>query len=245
MTMSNGTAAVQLEGVIKSFGDHVAVNDLSFFVPKGVIYGFLGPNGAGKTTTLRMLIGIFYPDEGRISVLGQSNPAAVKERIGYLPEDRGIYDKMKLGELVSYFGELKGMPAALARSRADEVLVKFGLGEWRDAKCQVLSKGMAQKAQILATILHEPELVILDEPFAGLDPVAASGVEAIIRDFSVGAGFEDSAPRSLLLTEHDIPRALSLADEIVVLSSGKISFHSATRDTSVEQISSALAEEFK
>ena len=214
MTMSNGTAAVQLEGVIKSFGDHVAVNDLSFCVPKGVIYGFLGPNGAGKTTTLRMLIGIFYPDEGRISVLGQSNPAAVKERIGYLPEDRGIYDKMKLGELVSYFGELKGMPAALARSHADEVLVKFGLGEWRDAKCQVLSKGMAQKAQILATILHEPELVILDEPFAGLDPVNRDLMRDVILDLK-------RQGKSVIFSTHVMEQAEQICDHVLLINQGR------------------------
>ncbi len=157
--MGGMSDAVQLEAVVKRFGDHVAVDCLSFSVPTGLIYGFLGPNGAGKTTTLRMLIGIFYPDAGRITVLGQANPAAIKARIGYLPEDRGLYDKMKLGELVSYYGELKGMPAGKARMRAKQLLEQFGLGEWWDAKCQALSKGMAQKAQILATILHEPELV--------------------------------------------------------------------------------------
>ena len=212
--MGGMSDAVQLEGVVKRFGDHVAVDGLSFSVPTGLIYGFLGPNGAGKTTTLRMLIGIFYPDAGRITVLGQANPAAIKARIGYLPEDRGLYDKMRLGELVSYYGELKGMPAGKARMRAKQLLEQFGLGEWWDTKCQALSKGMAQKAQILATILHEPELVILDEPFAGLDPVNRDVMRDVILDLK-------RQGKTVVFSTHVMEQAEQVCDNVLLINRGQ------------------------
>jgi len=163
--------AIALSGVTKRFGDVLAVDDVSLEVPYGAVYGFLGPNGAGKTTAIRMIMSIFYPDAGRLTVLGSANPESVKDRLGYLPEEKGLYKKMKTGELLTYFGRLKGMATGAARTKAREMLDRFGLGEWHDKKCDALSKGMGQKVQILGTLIHEPELVILDEPFAGLDPV--------------------------------------------------------------------------
>jgi ABC-2 type transport system ATP-binding protein len=172
--------ALTLDGITKRFGDVVAVNDVSLRVSEGSIYGFIGPNGAGKTTTIRIIMSIFYHDAGIIAVLGSHSPEAVKDRLGYLPEEKGLYKKMKAGELVAYFGKLKGLAAGEARSRAARLLTEFGLGDWIEKKCETLSKGMSQKVQILATLIHEPDLVILDEPFAGLDPVNVQVVRDVI-----------------------------------------------------------------
>jgi len=206
--------AIELEGVEKRFGAKVAVDGLSLEVPRGCIYGFLGPNGAGKTTTLRMIIGIFYPDAGRLSVLGQSDPASVKERIGYLPEERGLYEKMRVRDLMTYFGQLKGMGTGLARKRASELLQRYGLGESADKKCQALSKGMAQKAQILATLIHEPELIILDEPFSGLDPLNRD----LMRDLILQLKREG---RSVIFSTHIMEQAEQICDRVLLIDDGR------------------------
>lgn len=206
--------AIELEGVEKRFGAKVAVDGLSLEVPRGCIYGFLGPNGAGKTTTLRMIIGIFHPDAGRVSVLGQSDPASVKERIGYLPEERGLYEKMRVRDLMTYFGQLKGMEAGLARKRASELLQRYGLGESADKKCQALSKGMAQKAQILATLIHEPELIILDEPFSGLDPLNRD----LMRDLILQLKREG---RSVIFSTHIMEQAEQICDRVLLIDDGR------------------------
>ena len=163
--------ALILDHVTKRFGDFTAVDDLSLQVPKGCIYGFLGQNGAGKTTTIRMVMSIFHPDAGAITVLGEPDAQRVKDKLGYLPEEKGLYKKMKTAEIVAYFGKLKGMDATTANLKARELLTSYGLGEWLDKKCESMSKGMGQKVQLLGTLIHDPELVILDEPFSGLDPV--------------------------------------------------------------------------
>ena len=163
--------ALEIEKVTKKFGDFYAVKDLSFHIPQGAIYGLLGPNGAGKTTTIRMVMNIIIPDSGVIHVLGQSMDERMKERIGYLPEDRGLYPKMKIGELLFFLADLKGMKKSEARQNIDEWLQRFDLTDWRTTKAEELSKGMQQKVQFIATVLHKPELIILDEPFGGLDPV--------------------------------------------------------------------------
>ena len=206
--------AIELEGVEKRFGAKVAVDGLSLEVPRGCIYGFLGPNGAGKTTTLRMIIGIFHPDAGRVSVLGQSDPASVKERIGYLPEERGLYEKMRVRDLMTYFGQLKGMETGLARKRASELLQRYGLGESADKKCQALSKGMAQKAQILATLIHEPELIILDEPFSGLDPLNRD----LMRDLILQLKREG---RSVIFSTHIMEQAEQICDRVLLIDDGR------------------------
>ncbi|MCX5737073.1 MAG: ATP-binding cassette domain-containing protein, partial [Proteobacteria bacterium] len=173
--------ALKLEHVHKAFGDFVAVEDLSVEIPAGVVYGFIGPNGAGKTTTLRMLVDIIRPDRGTITVLGTSDPAHIRARIGYLPEERGIYKKMRALEFVTYIGTLKGMSPRAARERGAQLLDQFELGAWKQASVDALSKGMQQKLQFIATIVHDPELLILDEPFAGLDPVNIEALkEAIV-----------------------------------------------------------------
>ncbi len=163
--------ALEVEGVTKKFGDFFAVNKLSFNIPKGTIYGLLGPNGAGKTTTIRMVMNIIMPDEGSIKVLERKMDEEMKERIGYLPEDRGLYPKMKVGELLVFLAELKSLRGSQARKEIDFWLDRFDLLDWKAKKVEELSRGMQQKLQFIVTVIHQPELIILDEPFSGLDPV--------------------------------------------------------------------------
>jgi len=205
--------AITLDGITKRFGDVVAVDDVSLRVPQGCIYGFLGPNGAGKTTTIRIIMSIFYPDAGQISVLGSPNPEAVKDRLGYLPEEKGLYKKMKTGELVAYFGKLKGLSTAVARERAKALLVEFGLGDWIDKNTEALSKGMGQKVQILSTLIHEPELVILDEPFAGLDPVNVQVVRDLILEMK-------RQGRTVIFSTHVMEQAEQICDYIFLINKG-------------------------
>lgn len=166
--MTNGNI-VDIENVSKSFGSTRAVRDLSLAVPPGSIYGFIGPNGSGKTTTLRMIMRIYHPDEGHVRVLGAESLSAANDRIGYLPEERGLYKKMKVRELLRFYAELKGCRDF--KAPVADWLDKLGLANWADKKIETLSKGMAQKVQFISAVIHEPELVILDEPFSGLDPV--------------------------------------------------------------------------
>ena len=206
--------ALTLEGVCKSFGTVRAVDDVSLASPEGTIYGFLGQNGAGKTTTLRMVMSILYPDAGRICVLGQDRPEAVKDRLGYLPEEKGLYKKMRLGELLTYFGRLKGMGAADAKRRSHELLQQLGLGEWIDRKCETLSKGMGQKVQVLGTLIHEPELVILDEPFSGLDPVNVETMRRLILDMK-------RQGRTVIFSTHIMEQAEQICDAIFLIHRGR------------------------
>lgn len=205
--------ALVLDHVTKRFGPVLAVNDISLTIPPGRIYGFLGPNGAGKTTTIRMIMSILYPDTGSITVLGQPNAEAVKDRLGYLPEEKGLYKKMKTAELVTYFGRLKGMPAAAAKAKAADLLRRFGLGDWVDKKCETLSKGMGQKVQILATLIHDPELVILDEPFSGLDPVNVEVVREVILQLK-------REGRTVIFSTHVMEQAEQICDYIVLINRG-------------------------
>ena len=207
--------AVALDRVRKNFGDFVAVNDISLRIPQGSIYGFLGPNGAGKTTTIRMMMSIFYPDSGTISILGQPNSEVIKDRLGYLPEEKGLYKNMKAGDLVAYFGRLKGMSRADARAKGNALLERFGLGEWINAKCKALSKGMGQKVQILSTLMHDPELVILDEPFSGLDPVNTEVVRDIILDMK-------RAGKTVIFSTHVMEHAEQICDHVVLINKGRI-----------------------
>ena len=206
--------AVVLEGVRKSFGEKVALEDLWLRIPTGCICGFLGPNGAGKTTTIRLIIGIFRPDAGRIQVLGQADPALVKHRLGYLPEEKGLYKKMKVQDLILYFAQLKGMEVGQARQRAGELLATLGLAEWADKKCEALSKGMGQKLQILISLIHRPELVILDEPFSGLDPLSRDAM----RDLIVELRREG---RTVIFSTHVMEQAEQLCDRVVLIDQGR------------------------
>ena len=206
--------AVRLSSVTKSFGQHVAVSDLSLVVPKGSIYGFIGPNGSGKTTTIRMILHVFHPDSGEIEVLGQQQTRAANDRIGYLPEERGLYKKMKVRAILGYYGELKGMTAADAKSEGMRWLERFDLGEWADKKVETLSKGMAQKVQFITTVLGRPELLILDEPFSGLDPVNLEVLREAILDLN-------RQGTTIIFSTHDMSMAETMCDFIFMIFRGK------------------------
>lgn len=163
--------ALEVENVTKSFGDFYAVKNLSFKIPEGTIYSLLGPNGAGKTTTIRMVMNIIIPDEGSVKILDQKMDEDMKSRIGYLPEERGLYPRMKVGELLLFLAELKGLHGQDARKKIDNWIERFDLTDWKFKKAEELSRGMQQKIQFIATVIHQPDLIILDEPFSGLDPV--------------------------------------------------------------------------
>lgn len=209
--------ALQLDHVSKHFGTFTAVDDLTLRVPKGCIYGFLGQNGAGKTTTIRMVMSIFHPDQGTLSVLGHPDAQQVKDRLGYLPEEKGLYKKMKTAEIVAYFGKLKGMDASTANLRARELLTRYGLGDWLDKKCEAMSKGMGQKVQVLGTIIHEPELVILDEPFSGLDPVNRDTMRDLILDMK-------RQGRTVIFSTHGMEHAEQLCDYVMMIHKSKLQF---------------------
>lgn len=206
--------SLTLEDVTKRFGLNLAVDNLSAQIPEGSIYGFLGPNGAGKTTTIRMVMSILYPDAGTITVLGSQAPERVKDRLGYLPEEKGLYKKMRAGELVTYFGRLKGMKRTVARDRAHDLLRQFGLGHCIDTRCDTLSKGMSQKVQIISTLLHEPELIILDEPFSGLDPINTEVVRQIILELK-------SEGRTVIFSTHVMEQAEQICDRILIVHRGQ------------------------
>jgi ABC-2 type transport system ATP-binding protein len=216
-------AAVALDDVSKTFAHVVAVNHLSLSVPRGVVYGILGPNGAGKTTTIRMLVGILRPDSGRVRVLDCNDPAQIKPRLGYLPEEKGLYKKMRVLDLVAYFGRLKGMTRAAAYSRGRSLLDEFDLGDWHDQKCETLSKGMGQKVQIVATLIHDPELIVLDEPFSGLDPVNVELVRNIVLA-------QRSRNRTVLLSTHVMEQAQQICDGLILINHGRKLFDGTLSD---------------
>jgi ABC-2 type transport system ATP-binding protein len=206
--------ALRMDQVTKFYGGFTAVNDLSFGVPAGCIFGFLGPNGAGKTTSIRMVLDIIKPTRGKITVLGRSSALEVRERIGYLPEEKGLYKKMKAWSVIAYFATLKGLSRAQAKQRAFALLERFGLKEFAEKPTEALSKGMGQKVQMLASIAHDPELVILDEPFSGLDPVNQQVMEEIIRELA-------QRRRSILFSTHVMQHAERLCHRILLLAKGR------------------------
>ena len=206
--------ALILEGVSKRYGAFEAVKNLSFSVDKGSICGFLGPNGAGKTSTIRMILGLTAPTEGSIMVLGADDGRKVRDRIGFLPEERGLYRKMTPVDAVAYFASLKGVPPSEGRKRAREMLEAQGLGEALKRPMKALSKGMAQKVQLISAIAHRPELVILDEPFSGLDPVNQQGLELIIRDLAAGGA-------TVLFSTHVMQHAERLCQKVVLMARGQ------------------------
>lgn len=208
------TAPLEVRGVTKRFGDFCAVDEVSFSLPSGSIYGFLGPNGAGKTTTIRMILDIIKPTSGSISVLGHASALAVRQRIGYLPEEKGLYKKMKCWAAIAYFATLKGLSRKAAKQRAFELLERHGLKDFASKPTEALSKGMGQKVQMLASIAHDPEFVILDEPFSGLDPVNQQVMEDIIRDMA-------GRKRTVLFSTHVMQHAERLCDRILLLAKGR------------------------
>jgi ABC-2 type transport system ATP-binding protein len=210
------TDALELEGVVKRYAGHEAVRDLTLSVPGGSIYGILGPNGAGKSTTLRMIMSILTRDAGRISLLG-SDPETdrrVLRRVGYLPEERGLYRKMKVREVIVFFAGLKGVPGREAARRSASWLERMELGDWADARVDTLSKGMQQKVQFITTVLHEPEVLILDEPHAGLDPVNQQVLRDTIHDAA-------RAGRTVLLSTHNMEQAEQLCEHVCIIAQGR------------------------
>ena len=214
---------LRLSGVTKRYGAFTAVDDLSFEVARGAIYGFLGQNGAGKTTTLRMLMDIVPPTSGEVMVLGSARPREVKSRVGYLPEERGLYKKMKAADSIAYFARLKGVDGKTAKVRANELLERFGLGQFARSKIEALSKGMAQKVQLLSVIAHEPDLLILDEPFSGLDPVNQQVLEDMILELRAGG-------RTIVFSTHVMQHAERLCDRFLMIAHGRKVFEGTLAD---------------
>jgi ABC-2 type transport system ATP-binding protein len=210
MTPANQTA-VAIRGVTKTFGAHTAVNNLNLEVPRGSVYGFIGPNGSGKTTTLRMIMHILHPDRGEVEVLGQRTLRAANDRVGYLPEERGLYKSMSVRDVLRFYAELKGMRHS--RPAIEAWLERMGLAEWAGKKVQALSKGMAQKVQFIAAVVAQPELVLLDEPFSGLDPVNLETLrEAVLELRRDGA--------TVIFSTHDMNVAERMCDSIFMIYRG-------------------------
>jgi ABC-2 type transport system ATP-binding protein len=206
---------VSLQNVSKAFVGKKAVDQLSFSVAPGTIFGLLGPNGAGKTTAIRMMMRIMYPDSGDIRIFGLPLKDVPKDRIGYLPEERGVYRKMKVVELLTFFGEIKSMRPAAARHAAMDWLTRLGLADCATKKVEELSKGMQQKVQFIATVMHAPELIILDEPFSGLDPVNANILKDVILDFH-------RAGHTIIFSTHMMEQVEKLCREICLIDKGRM-----------------------
>ena len=211
---------VDIQKVVKRFAGHTAVRQVSLRVPRGVVYGLLGPNGAGKTTTIRMLLNIIAPDEGRITVFGQPNgQPGVQDRIGYLPEERGLYRKMQVRRLLRFLAELKGVSRKVADTRITHWMERLGLRsaekDWGTAKIDDLSRGMQQKVQFIGTLLHEPDLVVLDEPFSGLDPINAQALKDAIVELK-------SRGKTVIFSTHLMDNAERLCDSVCIIARGEI-----------------------
>ena len=208
------TEVLTLAEVTKRFGRFTAVDRFNLRASAGEVLGFLGPNGAGKTTTIRMVMSIIYPDEGEISVLGHPRASQVKDRVGYLPEERGLYRKMTVNQTLRYFGRLKGLHGHALSRRIAECLERVELQDWRKKRTEALSKGMQQKLQFVIAILHEPELVILDEPFSGLDPLNIELLKELIGELHGGRA-------TVVLSTHQMEQAQRLCDRIVLINRGR------------------------
>lgn len=208
--MKNYSATVVLEHITKRFGEFTAVNDLSLAARPGRIYGLLGPNGAGKTTTIRMIVNITAPDSGRITLFGQQITPALQDRIGYLPEERGLYKKMKVCDQLKFFAELKSVPGREAESRIDRWLERLKLTEWKYKKSNALSKGMQQKVQFITAVIHNPDLLILDEPFSGLDPVNVELLKEVILELK-------AAGKTIIFSTHQMELAEKICDDICLI----------------------------
>ena len=241
--------AILIRDLHKSFGEKIAVQALDLCVPRGSLHGFIGPNGAGKTTSIRMVMSIIFPDRGELSVLGRPSAVESKDKIGYLPEERGVYKKMKVLAFLKYMARLKGVPASQLHTRASQWLERVELGEVAGKKCEELSKGMQQKIQFVAAVIHEPELLILDEPFSGLDPVNMRLLRDLIRELNTGG-------TTIIFSTHVMAQAEQLCDNIVMINHGRkvlddpletirnrfdpnvIVFEPADESTSADQITS-------
>jgi len=202
--------SLRVSNVTKRFGDFTAVEDLSFDVRAGRVFGFLGPNGAGKTTTIRMIVGITAPDEGSIELFGETVSHTLQNRIGYLPEERGLYKKMKVVDQLKYFAELKGVSNRDAEKKIDFWLERMGLAEWKKKRTTDLSKGMQQKIQFISTVLHDPDLLVLDEPFSGLDPINVEFMIDVISEFK-------TQYKTVIFSTHLMETAERLCNDIILI----------------------------
>ena len=208
------THALHLKNVRKAYQGHVAVKGLDLEVPRGSVFGLLGPNGAGKTTTIRMAMDIIGPDTGEVLILGQKADKALRNRIGYMPEERGLYQKMVVEELLVFMAELKGIKPAESRRRMVPWLEKLGLGGWQKKKANELSKGMQQKLQFIQTVLHDPEILILDEPMSGLDPVGTN----VMRDAMIELS---RAGKTLIVSSHQMATVEQMCDRVALIHKGE------------------------
>ncbi len=236
--MSDNGFALRLSGVTKRFGAHTAVDGLDFEVPRGVICGLLGPNGSGKTTSIRMIMGILGPDEGTVSLFGENPDVTRRTKVGYLPEERGVYKKMKCLELITFLGEIRGLKRAEARRRGGAWLDRLGLPEWADKKVEDLSKGMQQKIQFIGTVIHEPELLILDEPFSGLDPINQDVLEEIVRDYHAKG-------TTILFSTHLMDQAERLCERVCLISNSRKVLDGELKDIKAAERRGIVAIEFE
>jgi ABC-2 type transport system ATP-binding protein len=213
----NGVLAIEAVGLVKRFGSTVGVDGVDLAVPQGSIYGILGPNGAGKTTTLRMMLGIIEPDSGTRRVLGHDDPHRIARAIGYLPEERGLYPSMKAFEAIAFLGALRGVPINEGRRRGRALLEEHGLGHAADRQIRQLSKGMAQQVQLLGTLVHEPRLVVLDEPFSGLDAINQGRLEGLIRSLAAKGA-------TVIFSTHVIAHAERLCEQVAIIAGGRVPY---------------------
>jgi len=211
---SLGMPAVEVNHLVKSYADRTVVNDLSFSVNHGEIFGLIGPNGAGKTTTIRIMMDIIRPDSGNVTILGERLSEAVKNKLGYLPEERGLYKKLRVIDSIIYLGSLKGMNKHSAEEKADELLSQTGMFPHRAKKVDALSRGMGQIIQFIVTIIHDPQLVILDEPFAGLDPVNTELLKRMLVDLR-------NQGKAVILSTHQMNQVEELCDRILMINNGR------------------------
>ena len=230
--------AVRLHGVTKSFGKHTAVSELDLDIPRGTICGLLGPNGSGKTTTIRMIMGILLPDEGSVSLFGGDPELTRRTKVGYLPEERGVYRKMKCVEFVTFLAEIRGIPRAEGRRRALNWLERLGLPEWAEKRVEDLSKGMQQKVQFIGTVVHEPELLILDEPFSGLDPINQDVLEGIVRDFRAKG-------TTILFSTHLMDQAERLCERVCLISKSRKMIDADMRELKAAERGGIVVVEFE
>jgi len=216
-------SAVEINHVVKSYGDKAVVNDVSFAVNQGEIFGLIGPNGAGKTTTIRMMMDIIKPDSGEVTILGEKLSEATKNRLGYLPEERGLYKKLRVIDSIIYLASLKGMNRQSAEERANELLNQTGMLASKGKKIEELSKGMGQIIQFIVTIVHDPQLVILDEPFAGLDPVNTELLKGMLADLR-------NQGKAVILSTHQMNQVEELCDRILMINNGQVVLYGELSD---------------
>jgi ABC-2 type transport system ATP-binding protein len=230
--------ALRLERVSKSFRDRKAVSDFSLDVPRGVICGLLGPNGSGKTTTIRMIMGILKPDEGSVTLFGGPPEATRRGKVGYLPEERGVYKRMKCLEFLTFLAEIRDVGRAEGRRRGRAWLERLGLGEWAERRVEDLSKGMQQKVQFIATVIHEPELLVLDEPFSGLDPLNQDVLETIVRDLRARG-------TTILFSTHLMDHAERLCERVCLISRARKVLDADLRQLKASERKGVVAVEFE